>query len=847
MIEIPGYRIERNLGSGGMSYVLLGEQLSLSRPVALKILLPALAAQPEYRERFIREARLAAQLHHPKIVAIHEVGECPGGAYIAMGYEAAGTLVERAKTALTLAQALKITRDVAEALAYAHLNGVVHRDVKPENILLRSDGSCLLSDFGIAASVNAQRSLTGAGVSLGTPAYMSPEQLRGDRIDGRADLYSLGVVLYWLLIGQLPFDGDDGWTIGLQHMYRRAPTLPTALTPLQALLDSVLAKDPALRPADGRALIEAIDQLLEELSDDQAALIVGAGAFAVPASPTSASAHPLNDQVTQASDWLSDTRPTLARGPDSGATNTAPSAQSTASSTKPSSAAALSAERWRAWRPLALGLLLVLALALLWWLRPTPPADTALRDNSIAVLPFADHSAGANHSFLADGSTEALIELLGQVQGLKVSGRTSSFALRDAGLTAQELGQKLKVSYLVEGSSQLSGEQLQLSVRLLASDSGFQLWSGRFSGELGQAPQLYRQISAAVQAELQGSGVTGKPSRPVASDQTQAVAEPLPADAYQWYLLGRQFAIRGQADDFLQAIEAFQKASALAPDYAPAQAELAAAAVAALQTPNLVEDPLRMQAVALAAAERAVQLDPTLPRAYSARGLLRFTLLWQWQAAQQDLEHALSLAPGDSDTHRSYGLLLAVIGRLPEGIEATRRSTELDPLSSWAWNNLGYLQSAAGDLPAARRSLQEALSLSPNRLSSLFNLGVTELMAGNRQAAADLFGRLPEQQPFRLLGEAMLHAPGAVGDPLPVLQTRAGVSPFWLAAVHARRGDLDAAVHWFQRALHQRDYFAKQVGFDPSIAPLRDDPRYPALRQALGIPAIGEPSSSTKD
>jgi len=259
VIEIPGYRILRPLGQGGMATVYLAVQESLGREVALKVLAPTLAQDPVACERFLREARTAAKLHHPHIIAVHDVGVHNGTPFMSISYESGGTVAQTTRAQEDPKFAFRIVRDIAEALDYAHRQGVVHRDVKPENILLRPDGNCVLSDFGIAHAVEAQTGLTREGTSVGTPHYMSPEQLRGEHADGRSDLYSLGVVFYQLLTGDLPYQGTDGWAIGMQHIMAPIPKLPARLAYLQELLDGLLAKEPAARLQSGAEVVRWID------------------------------------------------------------------------------------------------------------------------------------------------------------------------------------------------------------------------------------------------------------------------------------------------------------------------------------------------------------------------------------------------------------------------------------------------------------------------------------------------------------------------------------------------------------------------------------------------------------
>lgn len=273
MIEIAGYKILKTLGRGGMSTVHLALQESVEREVALKVMADTLRGDPEFGARFLREARIAARLKHPHVVQIHDVGISGDHHFIAMEYLPGGPVLTRNGPAREVGFALRVTRQIASALGYAGARGVVHRDIKPDNILLREDGAAVLTDFGIArASDNARMTRTGA--IIGTPHYMSPEQARGLPLDERADLYSLGVVLYQLLAGQVPYHAEDSLAVGIMHITAPLPRLPGHLSRLQPLLDRMLAKDPSQRFQTGFELAAALEELEWASAGDEGTMIL---------------------------------------------------------------------------------------------------------------------------------------------------------------------------------------------------------------------------------------------------------------------------------------------------------------------------------------------------------------------------------------------------------------------------------------------------------------------------------------------------------------------------------------------------------------------------------------------
>lgn len=272
MIEIPGYRVLRPLGRGGMATVYLAMQESVDREVALKVMSPTLLADPTYGERFLREARIAAKLHHPHVVGIHDVGRHGDYFYIAMEYLSGGPVLGEDGRGRDVPFALRVVREISKALHYANAKNFVHRDVKPDNILLREDGSSALTDFGIARANDSATRMTRTGAVVGTPHYMSPEQARGRTLDGRSDLYSLGIVMYELLVGRVPYHAEDSLAVGIMHITQPIPQLPNEYKTLQPTLDRLLAKEPEQRFQDGAAVgaaIEVIERRFEkgELQD----------------------------------------------------------------------------------------------------------------------------------------------------------------------------------------------------------------------------------------------------------------------------------------------------------------------------------------------------------------------------------------------------------------------------------------------------------------------------------------------------------------------------------------------------------------------------------------------------
>lgn len=260
-LQVPGYDIEERIGRGGMASVYRARQHTFDRDVALKVLKPDLSEDESFCQRFVQESLIVAKLHHSNIVQVYDVGEFQNNFYIAMEYLNGGDLNSRLKEGLAIRETVKVIKQAASALDFAHKKGIIHRDIKPDNVMFREDGAAVITDFGIAKEIDSDMNLTQTGLIVGTPKYMAPEQIRGGSPSPQADIYSLGILLFQCLTDQLPFVGEDMVSTAYKHFNDPVPTLPPVIGSFQPILERMLAKNPEDRYARANEIVEALDEL----------------------------------------------------------------------------------------------------------------------------------------------------------------------------------------------------------------------------------------------------------------------------------------------------------------------------------------------------------------------------------------------------------------------------------------------------------------------------------------------------------------------------------------------------------------------------------------------------------
>jgi TolB-like protein len=456
------------------------------------------------------------------------------------------------------------------------------------------------------------------------------------------------------------------------------------------------------------------------------------------------------------------------------------------------------------------------------------PTQNAVPEKSIAVLPFVDMSEKHDQEYFSDGLAEELLDLLAQVQDLRVPARTSSFYFKGKTDDVAVIAERLRVAHVLEGSVRKAGNTIRVTAQLIRADNGYHLWSKTYDRDVKDIFKVQDEIASAVVEALKGKLL---PTPDPANSHRTANS-----DAYNEYLLGRQFHNRRSEEGYRGAIKAYRKAIAIDPGYGAAYAGIAMSEALLAET---TRDVAGLQS-AVVDAEKAVALAPNVADSYATRGFLRYYCNWDWSGAQADFTKALALDSSDSTIHVRYGGLLAAVGRLPEAIAATKRTTELDPLSAVAWQRLARYYIATQQFQAADDAVHRAIEIQPDSVAALSVAGTLQLIEGKALEALATF-RENGDEVVRLSGSAMAehslgHAKESKQSLDELIAKHSLDAPYFIAQVHAWRADSYQAFEWLDRAYERRDSSFFNLKSDAKLASLRGDPRYRALLGKLNLP-----------
>jgi serine/threonine protein kinase/tetratricopeptide (TPR) repeat protein len=793
------YKILSLIGAGGMGEVYLAEDTSLGRRVAIKLLPAFFARDPQSRNRFLREAKLAATLDHPNICTVHEVGQASGYHFIAMQYVEGKTLGEVIGGApLNINALLSISLQVAHALATAHAAGIIHRDIKPGNIVVTQSGQVKVLDFGLAKLVEDQEGLdadklTQTGVALGTPAYMSPEQARGERADARSDIFSLGVAFYEMATGRVPFKGKsqhETLNAVINQPHRPLAELNKEVPPeLADLIDRALAKDPKDRHHSMHELIEHLWKVAQAVGFSGSTIPDGV------AFPYVAPKQRMGLRLRRARLSAAQRKSTLAT---------------------------------------LIVTSLVLAAAAVYLVAGNKATGSGSSIHSVAVMPIANAGAEPEMEYLADGITESIINNLSQLSNLKVMSRSSVFRYKGKEIDPQAVASELKVQAVVVGQIIAHGDNISIALEMVDATDNHQLWGQRYDRKISDLLHLQGDISQDISSKLRLK-LSSEEQKLITKQYTEN------NEAYQLYLRGRFWVGRRTEDGYKKAIGYFNQAIERDPNYALAYSGLSdsygglsdGGFLASKEGGGRAKD----------AAKKALAIDDQLAEAHTSLAALMCFYDWDFAGAEPEYRRAIALNPNSSMAHYLYGSYLSIVGRQAEAVAEKRRAQELEPSSivinfgiGWAlyrarqydqaiealrqtldmdrsfgntfrYLGLAYLKKGAYD--EAISALQEAVKLDPSHTGFIANLGYAYAMTGRNDETQKLLEVLRE------------------------LSTRRYVAPYDLALIYAGLGDKDQAFTQLEKAREERSNFLAYLKGEPAWDGLRSDSRFENLLRGM--------------
>jgi serine/threonine-protein kinase len=794
--RISHYRVDRLLGVGGMGEVYLAEDATLRRKVALKLLPERFSEDAERVRRFQREARAASKLNHPNIITIYEVGQAESRHFIATEYIEGQTLRDRLQNRqpLSVGEILDVAIGVAGALTSAHEAGILHRDIKPENVMLRPDGYVKVLDFGLAKLVEpdplAPESNTGS--IMGTLLYISPEQARGYPPDARSDIYALGAVVYEMLTGRPPIMTDNFVELAIA-IATKDPEPPShfirGLAPeVDRIVLKALQKDRDKRYANAREMLNDLRTLRQEI-EFESKLISGRLSSPLVFQQTA----PLLPQTT-------------------------------------SSVFARLGNRFTPKQVGAIALILLCAVLVAYAVGRNALIDRPI--DSIAVLPFVNASGDPNSDYLSDGIAESITDSLAQIPQMQVIARSTAFRYKGKNVDPMAVGKELHVRGVVTGQLLTRGNTLIIRASLTDVKKGTQVWGEQYDRKLADVlavqQELSQEISSGLRMRLSGD------QKAMFARRTSASPE-----AYQAYLHGQYQLNKDTEESLRKALEYFNQAIEQQPDYALAYAGLANAYYS---LSNVYMAPNEVMPRAREAAERAVQLDQSLPEAHSALGLVRAWYDWDFAAGEKEFRRAIELNPNNADAHRVYGDLLIVRQQSERALAEKKKAEQLDPLSVPASWDVARAYFYAGRYAEAEQQARKTIGLDekfPNIYQLRAQIAVEQHRLPDAVALAKQAVVLGGRKPLfiSMLGyiEALAGDRRAAESAIAEVNANPGYAlPLFLARVDAALGNRDQAVAWLEKLYTERSESIVWLRVDPTLEPLRNDPRFVALVKRVG-------------